>query len=207
MITPRQCRAARGLLGWSQADLANACGMSKTAINNFEMGNSSIKQVSMHAIIQAFEDNNIDIMEHEGVRFKHNSVRIIRGDQPLFTLWNEILSTMGDEGGEVLINSVNESEGYNKYGKELDAYIEKLKKAGITERLLAKEGQTVFAAPREWYRFISEEAFNSGIMTFIFKDKVALMLWKESVLLLIESEEAAAAEKERFETIWKTART
>jgi transcriptional regulator with XRE-family HTH domain len=205
MITPRQCRAARGLLGWSQADLANACGMSKTAINNFEMGNSSIKQVSMQAIIQAFQLNNVDLTEQEGVRFKHNSVRIIRGDSPLLTLWDEILSTMGDEGGEILINSVNESEGYNKYGKELDAYIEKLKKRNITERLLAKEGQTVFAAPKEWYRFVSEDAFNSGIMTFIFKDKVALMLWKESVLLVIDSEDAAAAERERFETIWKKA--
>ena len=42
MITIGQCRAARGLLDWTQQDLAEACGLSKTAINNFEKGHSDI---------------------------------------------------------------------------------------------------------------------------------------------------------------------
>lgn len=35
-ITPEQCRAARGLLDWSQSDLAEASGIGESTINRFE---------------------------------------------------------------------------------------------------------------------------------------------------------------------------
>lgn len=38
MITPAQCRAARGLLDMSQADLSARCGLSVMAISAFEKG-------------------------------------------------------------------------------------------------------------------------------------------------------------------------
>ena len=44
MITIEQCRAARGLLGWTQQDIADASGLSKTAINNnFVISNTTLE--------------------------------------------------------------------------------------------------------------------------------------------------------------------
>lgn len=37
-ITPEQCRAARALIGWSQAKLASASSVSQATIANFEGG-------------------------------------------------------------------------------------------------------------------------------------------------------------------------
>src|SRR5437016_1992935 len=37
-IGPEQCRAARGFLGWSQEDLANASGVSRATLIDFERG-------------------------------------------------------------------------------------------------------------------------------------------------------------------------
>ena len=36
MITPDECRAARGLLGWSQSALASRLSRNKSAVANFE---------------------------------------------------------------------------------------------------------------------------------------------------------------------------
>lgn len=38
LVTPEQCRAGRGLLGWSQSQLAKAANVSKSTIANFEAG-------------------------------------------------------------------------------------------------------------------------------------------------------------------------
>jgi transcriptional regulator with XRE-family HTH domain len=38
LVTPEQCRAGRGLLGWSQSQLAEAANVSKSTIANFEAG-------------------------------------------------------------------------------------------------------------------------------------------------------------------------
>jgi transcriptional regulator with XRE-family HTH domain len=37
-ITVAQCRAGRAILGWSQDDLMNASGVSKSTLANFEAG-------------------------------------------------------------------------------------------------------------------------------------------------------------------------
>ena len=41
MITPAQCRAARGLLKWTQEELAVRSGVGAPAIINFEGGKTS----------------------------------------------------------------------------------------------------------------------------------------------------------------------
>tara|TARA_Y100001001_G_scaffold145935_1_gene153015 strand:- start:544 stop:1173 length:630 start_codon:yes stop_codon:yes gene_type:complete len=205
MLTGRQCRAARGLLGWSQQELANHAGFSKTAINNFEAGLTSIKQSTEEAIRHSLEAHGIELTDNEGVRIREDRVRILRGDQTLIPLWKEILETLSPTGGEVLILSVNETEGHANYGDKLFEYIEALKQNNITERLLTKHGDRNFIAPKEWYRWLPEDVYNYTTMTFVFGNKVAIMLWKESMLLIIDSPEAAKAEKERFEILWEQA--
>ena len=41
MLEPRQCRAARALLGWSRARLAKESGVSAPTIDRYERGESS----------------------------------------------------------------------------------------------------------------------------------------------------------------------
>lgn len=38
LVTPEQCRAARGLLGWSQSTLAERANVSKSTVAKFEAG-------------------------------------------------------------------------------------------------------------------------------------------------------------------------
>jgi transcriptional regulator with XRE-family HTH domain len=54
-ISARQCVAARGLLGWSQTNLAAASGVSKGPIADFERGKSLPQARTMRDLITAFE--------------------------------------------------------------------------------------------------------------------------------------------------------
>lgn len=61
-ITSYQCRAARGMLGWSMMDLAEAAQVSVSTVKRFEDGRSAPVSGETVALMQ-------DAFETEGVRF------------------------------------------------------------------------------------------------------------------------------------------
>lgn len=70
MITPGQCIAARGLLGWKQADLSNAIvanggKLSVTAITSFERG-GTIRESNAALIMQALERGGVILIPENG---------------------------------------------------------------------------------------------------------------------------------------------
>jgi transcriptional regulator with XRE-family HTH domain len=59
-ISARQCRAARGLLNWSQSDLARESRVSRAAIVAIENGTRESYDRTMYDIIRAFQDAGIE---------------------------------------------------------------------------------------------------------------------------------------------------
>ena len=73
-ITPEQCRAARGLLGWNQDQLADAARISRPTVTSFENGQRTPVTNNLTAIQAAFEAAGIEFIPEngggDGVRFR-----------------------------------------------------------------------------------------------------------------------------------------
>ena len=54
-LSPAQCRAARGLLDWTQEDLAAAADVSRSTVRDFEKGRHYLNRTSAGQITAAFE--------------------------------------------------------------------------------------------------------------------------------------------------------
>lgn len=54
-LDPAQVRAARGLLGWSQADLARKAGVSRTTVIHYEQGSRMPIRAVAHGVRAALE--------------------------------------------------------------------------------------------------------------------------------------------------------
>ncbi|WP_046863065.1 helix-turn-helix domain-containing protein [Microvirga massiliensis] len=54
-LCPEQCRAARGLLDWSQERLAAAAGVSRSTIRDFECGRHELHRSTEALLVNAFE--------------------------------------------------------------------------------------------------------------------------------------------------------
>ena len=78
MITPAQIRAARALLKWRQADLAEASGVSEIAIKNIERERTDPKATTLTAIQSAFHKAGVIFLDPHDVRDGGHGVRFKR---------------------------------------------------------------------------------------------------------------------------------
>jgi len=78
-ITPRMCKAARAFLGWQQADLGTASGVSKSTIGAFEAKEETAYLTSMNnkALVEAFEHAGLEFIPENGggagIRFRNRA--------------------------------------------------------------------------------------------------------------------------------------
>ena len=70
-MTPDQSRAARGLLDWSQAELAARSNLSESTIRDFEKGRRVPSINNLAAIRRALEAAGVEFIDGDqpGVRF------------------------------------------------------------------------------------------------------------------------------------------
>ena len=66
MITPSQCRAARGLLDWSQQDLATRAGVGLVTVHQLEAGSTQPRRATLDVIRRAFENAGVDFIDENG---------------------------------------------------------------------------------------------------------------------------------------------
>ncbi|MDA9406444.1 MULTISPECIES: helix-turn-helix domain-containing protein [unclassified Bradyrhizobium] len=69
-MTPDQSRAARGLLDWSQAELAARSNLSESTIRDFEKGRRIPSINNLAAVRRALEAAGVEFIDgdHPGVR-------------------------------------------------------------------------------------------------------------------------------------------
>ena len=70
MLTPAQCRAARGLIAWNQQRLAEAAGVGVATIRLFEAGKGEPRRATLTVIRHALEAAGVEFTngEQPGVR-------------------------------------------------------------------------------------------------------------------------------------------
>ena len=66
MVTPSQCRAARGLLDWSQQDLATQAGVGIVTVRQVEAGSTEPRRATLAVLRQAFERAGVEFIDENG---------------------------------------------------------------------------------------------------------------------------------------------
>lgn len=69
MLTPAQCRAARGWLDWNQRDLADRASVSISTIRDFESGKRTPIANNLEALRRAIEAVGIQLVFRKGKPF------------------------------------------------------------------------------------------------------------------------------------------
>jgi transcriptional regulator with XRE-family HTH domain len=64
--TPQQCRAARGLLDWSQQDLADKAMIGIVTVRQVEAGAHEPRRATLEVIRRAFEAAGVEFIDANG---------------------------------------------------------------------------------------------------------------------------------------------
>jgi transcriptional regulator with XRE-family HTH domain len=66
MVTPSQCRGARGLLDWSQQDLARQAGVGIVTVRQVEAGATEPRRATLAVLRHAFERAGVEFIDENG---------------------------------------------------------------------------------------------------------------------------------------------
>ncbi|WP_461625409.1 helix-turn-helix domain-containing protein [Bradyrhizobium sp. 25ACV] len=66
MITPEQCRAARGLLDWSQQRLADEAQVGIVTVRQLEAGFTQPRRATLIVVRRTFEAAGVDFIDENG---------------------------------------------------------------------------------------------------------------------------------------------
>jgi transcriptional regulator with XRE-family HTH domain len=102
MIHPRQIKAARALLDWSQDDLAAASGLSVTTVRNLETRSMSLRGTTTNDIRRAIENAGLEFIEPEGIRRRPNEVKTYQGYDSCDMFFGDMLHTVKEKGGTII---------------------------------------------------------------------------------------------------------
>lgn len=73
-LLPEQCRAARGLLNWSQDRLAALAGVSRSTVRDFECHRHELQRTTEALLVRALEEAGVRFLEAQdegpGVRLR-----------------------------------------------------------------------------------------------------------------------------------------
>jgi DNA-binding XRE family transcriptional regulator len=67
ILTPALCRAARGLLDWTQVDLADHAAVSRSTIRDYEGKHHELHRATEAQLRLAFENGGVLFLEVEGM--------------------------------------------------------------------------------------------------------------------------------------------
>jgi transcriptional regulator with XRE-family HTH domain len=208
MISIKQIRAARGLLNWTQKDLADKAGISREGVKNIENGISNPRKETLLQIQSAFVGHGVDFIAGDGVRMADATVHVLHGEESLMELWDDIYETViATDRREILIANCSEPTHMSKKITDyLEVHLARLKEAKIKECILCCEGDTNFLAPITAYRWVPKENFCDS-PTFIYGDKVAMLIWgPPTKITIIHDSQYAEGIRAMFKFSWERAK-
>jgi transcriptional regulator with XRE-family HTH domain len=205
MISVGQIKAARGLLEWTQMDLAEATGLHLNAINNVERRHGLPRQETIDLIQMAFEDRGIRFKGLTGVEIVQESLEIrkVSGMDFIRILTDDILITLKKPDDE-LVAVLPDERLFLIDSKQNDRYYKAKARLGFSHRLILskEEGQT-FAGTKE-AKYLPE-AILGKVSYQVYGDKFVLINWDVPELVMIRSLSLANSFRRQFEYLWQQA--
>lgn len=179
LITASQSRAARGLLNWSQPDLAERCGMHVQTISSFEQEVGSPTKRTLQKIAQTFELAGIDFSEgDDGVRRIHNTIQKYEGIEGFRRFMDEVYHVANTEGGDICLYNAKPENWIKWLGVEWNSmHSARMKEIAhkFKFRITVKEGETQFLGKHHAeYRWFPKELWDERSF-YVYGDSIGFL--------------------------------
>lgn len=207
LTSGKQIAAARQLLGWSQADLADKAGISKPSIIRMEKELHSVKHEVQHSVETIFDRNGIEFT-HRGVQEKSYSIKHFYGSDGFRDFMWDVYNTSCEMGGPICLYNARPFYWYKWLGKEwYDDHAKRMASLGskIQFHAISQENDDMFIANSFGeYRWLSKDLFLDKSF-YAYGNKLGFLNFeKESLnIFVVEHEDFAKAFRVLFDIAWE----
>lgn len=206
LINPSQIRAARGLLDWTVATLAEKVGVGTTTISAIETGRSAGSLEVLTKIVYAFQGAGVEFTAEGGIRPIQNKVTEYAGQNGFEKFLDDVYETV-KYGGDILVANVIDDVFVRSAGKKNVEHIDRMSKIkNLKCKTLCKKNYSNFVSKNYTeYRWIDTDEFEP-VPFYLYGDKLAIIIFQpELKVFIISSSEIAKAYKNQFMTLWRHA--
>ena len=160
--------------------------------------------------LEALEKITEDLESLRSNKKDNIHVELHTGRYVFRTLLNDILIHL-NKGDEALFYGIDDDfliKTDPNIKERLDLYLNKIVKAGITERLIVRKGiKKIPEAKTTKYRFLPEATI--GNLAFIaYSDRLAIFLWGQpNYLIFITNKEVVTSYRNQFNILWEKAKS
>lgn len=204
MISSAQVRAARGLLNWTQSELADKCNLTKATIANIENDKHHLTSKTANKIHQAFRSAKVEFLINNGIRSKFDIVKTLDGREGVIYLLNDIYDSVKDVGGCVKISGIEKKSLIKIIDNEyLEMHKNRMEKVNnLSSKIFSSdEAEDIeYKSYREYRQIPSEYFFPLPI--YIYDRKVAFVMLDPLRVLLIENFHLFLVNSNQFDMIW-----
>jgi transcriptional regulator with XRE-family HTH domain len=197
MITPRQIRAARALLGLDAAELADRAGLTRATVTNIENSVVQPRKATLDRLVETLAGGGVEFIGERGVALIEN-YRLLEGPDCYLRLLDEIYHSLRKKPGSEVLSICTDD---NVSPPEVRQAIQRWHDAGIKCRFLSHEKATRFDFPLQEYRLIPSHFFTNSVMV-VFDDKVAALRGLNAAVMVITDRNYADMLRGLFEMIW-----
>ncbi len=207
MITIEQIKAARGLLEWTQDDLAHYAKISRPTLTKIECRQGKPHTGTLLKIQACLEMAGVEFIPG-GVRLVQEmlKVKLFDGESAVVRMLQDVYREHEHEGGIVRFYGLSEHRFAKALGKQkAESMIKHNTKLDIEERLLMLEGDDYFIQPKSCYRWLTKEQFTQ-VPYYVYGNKLAMVIWEPAIkIVVIENAQIAASYRQHFDYFWEHA--
>jgi transcriptional regulator with XRE-family HTH domain len=197
-ITTAQIRGARGILNWSQQDLAQRTGISATSIGAIENGQTTPRASTLDTIRYTLERNGIEFLGLDGVRVQSDFIKTYTGTEGFRDFMDHLYETAKTYGGEIVLFNAKPVNWYKWLGEDwFKAHSKRMQDLGnkINFKITSKQGEGLFISKDfAEYRWFPDELFSDRAL-YSYAGNLAFVNFDEtnvSVVVLKQSDFAKA---------------
>jgi transcriptional regulator with XRE-family HTH domain len=210
----RQIRAARGLLKWSGAVLAEKTGLTRDAISKIEDEAVQPRGGTLADIIRVFDEFGVEFTDNFGVRCKPQGVEVLVGQEGLKTFFDNVYEYARKHGGTIVQYGLEEhflSTLGGEYAKFHRTRMTELveERRDIKVLAIVCEGDTNFVCSEyNEYRWMPKELF-SPVLFYIYGECTAIMNFQTMpapTIILMKFPMVTTACRKQFDIFWGMSR-
>ena len=203
VITGRQIRAGRNLLGLTQAELASRAGLSTTGLNNIERNQAKARHETLQRIAKELTDDGLEFTDGEGVRLSLEVLSVSKhiGDDAIEAYCKDQREQIRPNGDVIMFGLDNTH--WVPYFSEVSKLMVWLEENNVRERALVRNREPSFSNLTNKYRWMTEDMF--GVVDFtVYANTVAFLIWTNPVkLILIRNASLADSYRKQFDFFWE----